>query len=176
MSDAFELAFISEMRGMRQSGQRRTTIDSRVKDQLRPLRRTRIRQSFRLKATRYDQVRSLLDGLIGSSSRLKWTDPSRRVKLVLHLRVAVLGAAHEGRAANHLPSRVLRDNLLAPESVLRGNNHPVIKMTADRSDRLRHLRRLRRHNSQIAVRKLVRPGGRLERYTKLVPTRDRQSL
>src|SRR5207247_4735540 len=121
-------------------------------------------------------VRSRLHGLVRSSSRLKWTDPCRRIKLVLHLRVTVLGAAHEGRAANDLPSRVLGNDFFAPESILRGNNHPVIKMIADRSDRLRHLRCFRRYNSQIAIRKLVRPGGRLERYMKVVPTRDRQSF
>src|ERR1700722_7809812 len=109
-------------------------------------------------------------------ARLKGANPGCGVEFVLHMRVAMLGAAHESRAPNHLPAGVGGNDLFAPQPVLCGNNRTLVETMADVGNGLLHLSRLGRHDAQIAIGELLRPCRCLERHMKLMFSRYPQAV
>src|SRR5580692_1500083 len=119
------------MRRMRQPGQCGYSIDGRVENQFRPLRRSRIRQSFGFEATSVDQVSSISYHRVRSMTRLEGTDPGCGIEFILHMSIAVLRAAHESGPSNNLPRRMSGNNFLASQPVLRRNDCAPVKTVAD---------------------------------------------
>ena len=110
MAEIAEFSFGSEVRRVRQLGQRGDGVHRRVEDQLRPLRRTSIVQSFGLQSRCIDQCGQFFDQLEGRVCRLERPHPGRSIEFVVHVIVGKARAAHEGGAANHVagPASVRR--------------------------------------------------------------------
>jgi hypothetical protein len=75
-----------------------------------------------------------------------------------------------------LTTSMCGDNLFAAQSVLRGDDCPLIESAANSGNRFRHLRRLGCHDSKFASRELIRAGRGSERNLKLVLSRDAQTI
>ena len=89
-------------------------------------------------------------------ARLEWADPCCRIEFQLHMRVAMLCAAHKSCAPNDLSARVSRDDLFAAKPVLRRDHRALIETVADQRDRVLHLRRFGGHDAEFAIGQLIR--------------------
>src|SRR5712692_1684250 len=161
---------------MRQAGQCRNAIDGSIEYKFRPLRRPRILQRFRLQSARDDQVACFLDDGERCGTWLKRSQPRRGVQFILHKRVAVPRAAHKRGAANDMPARVLSDDFLATQAILRGNYSPVVEAMSGRCDRFLHLGCFCRYDREIALGNFCRARSGLKRNTKIVFPAHTQSV
>src|SRR6267143_3405192 len=161
---------------MWQPGQSRHTVDRGIENQLRPLRGTRILQSFCLQPPGDDQIRRVFHQGVGSATRFIGSYPRGCVQLVLNMRVAVPGTAHESCAPNYKSLSVTCNDLFTTQSVLRRNDGTLIEAMADPSDGVLYLCGLGRNNAEFALGQFIRSRSRLELHLKVVRTRDAQSF
>ncbi len=109
-------------------------------------------------------------------SRFKRADPGCSIEFELHMRVAMLGSAHESRAPNDLTASVHSDNLFAAQSVLRGDDRPLIETAAQQRRWIPLPARLGCHDGKFAIGEFVCARRRFERYVEFVLSRDAQTI
>jgi hypothetical protein len=134
-----EFRFRSKVGSVRKSGQSRNTIYRRVKDELRPLSRTRILQGLCVQVAFDQQIGGILHNRERRAPWLIRAKPSGRVQLVLHVRIAVARSAHEGCSPDHVSPRVLRDDLFAAQTILRRNQRAFVESLTQARQRLSQL-------------------------------------
>src|SRR6202790_1208938 len=105
-------------------------IYRRIKNQLGPLRGAGVFERLGFESGRDDEIGGVLDDREWSAGWLERAHPGWSVEFILHVRVAVARATHEGGSADDVAASKRSDDFFAADSVLGGENGSIIEAAA----------------------------------------------